>query len=358
MPSGASATRSKAGRKRISNTPKPRRTSSSSSRTAATSSTSSTSNNGEKYADNHWFWLLTFAIPAGFARCFAVIETFEAYFRDKKALGPVVSLPRRPWNHPFATFLHLACELLLPVTAFGGFGGGNTLAFWGERLSRNQIIGKILTKATGFTYDHKHVSSHKQTIIKNLLSRYIDAPLGSDERGCIAEALQQLAGRTSLERFLRSYLRSTDSEKKRTRTQLKFERAAKALVEEQRPDILRFPEAWCRFHNAIALHPILAFFLGLSGNSIVNAASTETFLRADQPLQAEQAIPKFGVDWWNNFVMTDADRKAQYMELWWQNEDLGDDALSEEEFHRIHGQAPNRDRGAGLAQGPGATVGT
>ncbi|KAJ9116881.1 hypothetical protein QFC22_004538 [Naganishia vaughanmartiniae] len=345
---GGSASVSSAGRKRVNNTPKSRTLSSSSKSTPAAAR--SVFHTAGKYPIDYWYWLLSFALPAGFARCLAVIETFEAYFYDKNAaFNPIEPVKQQACWYPFAAFLHFACELLLPLDPFGGFGGGKSVRFWGQNLSRNQVIGKIISKATGIVYDHKRVSSHKQMIVKTLLCRYISHKENKDGRGRIAEALQQLAGTTKLERYLGSYLKDRDGSGDKTPEEM----AARLLVLEQRTTIEPLPKTWCPRQKVLSLHPLLAFFLGLNGNSAANASVTEIF-RADQAIHEGQTSSTFGRAWWNQCVMTNSNEKADYMELWWCKK-IANPNFNPADFYREHGHPPASDEVVRLDKDPAGT---
>ncbi|KAJ9116800.1 hypothetical protein QFC24_006605 [Naganishia onofrii] len=336
MPDGASAlagsaTVSKAGRKRINvNDVKPRRISSSSSQTAGSSSSSGHARNAvAKYTDNYWYWLFAFALPHGFYRSLEVVETFDTYYYCKPVCVLACDNPagdrKGTWNHPFSTFIYIACELLLPVTPFGGFGHAGTASFWGEALSRNKVIAKIVSYATGKDYDHKAISSHKQTIIKSLLWRFGDTTVDDYARYQAGSALHQFAGITSLETFLHSFIsrdpQATGSPDAKCTRERRLKASAKLLVEKYKDvPAAGYREESCRNRTVLALDPFLAFFLGLNGSSSANT-SFNRYFKADQALrlgQSSQSSRDFGRDWFNANVMTnDADAKAAYAKNWW-----------------------------------------
>lgn len=282
-----------------------------------------------------------------------------------------------PWKDPLATFIYITCklalfpdhcrlilknlelvgELLIPLTPFGGFGGNRQVQFWGKRLSRNKVIAEIVTYATGVpaaqAYDHKHISSHKQTIIKSLLIRYDDEALDDQLREDAARALRQFAGATPASRFLASYLRpvNTASANIHVITQLRLRSAAQDFVAEYRSiGPVEDRERPCRNHpNVLRLHPFLALFLGLDGNSSADA-SRSNYMAADRALAPGQAIANFARTWWDSSVMTaDADRKVVWVERWYANRELTIGRLSDEEFYNIHGEPPASN--GGLVQG-------
>ncbi|KAJ9101858.1 hypothetical protein QFC21_003198 [Naganishia friedmannii] len=332
MPTGASATRSKAGRKRISNTIKPKRVSFSSSISTAASSSSSIpvrNNKAPKYIDSWWYWLLAFALPHGFFGALEIIETFDTYFYLKTVYNPAEPPTEKKdtWIDPFNVFIYIACELLLPLEPFGGFGHAKTPTFWGEKLSRNKVISKIVTYATGKDYDSKSISSHKQTMVKNLLLRYNDPKAEQFAREQAARALQQLVGITPLERFFKSYLEVEPNvddvpsgKTGPTARELELHRSATLFVRKHKdlPPV-QYREKSCQNRSVLALDPLLAFFLGLNGESSATI-SFQNYFAVDQPLPFGQTTSTFGREWWNRYIMIDtAEQKVEYAKGWWKN---------------------------------------
>jgi hypothetical protein len=379
MPDGASAlagsaTVSKAGRKRINvNDVKPRRISSSSSQTAGSSSSSGHVRNAvSRFAliaptrrhlpvscrvsrlpstptttgTGYLLSLCLMASTAPWRLCRRLIPTTTASLyvfllatirqATGRAPGTILSarlsiLPvsqcypvKRTLLPSADTFPHIG-ELLLPVTPFGGFGHAGTASFWGEALSRNKVIAKIVSYATGKDYDHKAISSHKQTIIKSLLWRFGDTTVDDYARYQAGSALHQFAGITSLETFLHSFIsrdpEATGSPDAKCTRERRLKASAKLLVDKYKDvPAAGYREESCRNRTVLALDPFLAFFLGFNGSSSANT-SFNRYFEADQALrlgQSSQSSRDFGRDWFNANVMTnDAHAKVAYAKNWW-----------------------------------------
>lgn len=311
------------------------------------------------YPVDYWFWLLNFAIPYGFSCRMDVIETFDAVFFDKTVYDPT-NANNNLWSDPFATFIHVACkfrithnlrhdelimslrlgELLIPYTPFGGFGAGQSIRFWDHNLSRNQIIHVIVTVVTGVKYSIKTISQHKRAITKDLLNRYVDEAVEPYVREYAGVALQRFAGTTRLSDYLASYLEATPpspSHKSKGRY-LTLVFAVHQLITEH-PDA---PSTAVHHQDVgnLMLHPFLAFLLGINGTSPETTRFASYFECATY---RTPALRDFGRKWWDNYVMSDTERKHGYARLWANN--VGDQNMHDMAFYHKFGPPPASDGG-------------
>ncbi|KAJ9116876.1 hypothetical protein QFC22_004533 [Naganishia vaughanmartiniae] len=268
-----------------------------------------------KYPANFWFWLLYFTIPVTFSCRIAIIETFETIFRGKAVFDPNDDADNAIWAHPLATFIYIACEFLVPTAPFGGFGGGKSVLFWGQKCSRNTVIAKILSVVMGVTFSAKQISSCKQMIIKDLLNQYADCAV-ADFRGNLAVALHRMAGSTPLRTYFASYLdflpyhETENGGWKHYRLKLAVRRLI-AYGTITLKDNLGDQRHLLGNHLAF-LHPFLAFFLGPRGGHMTS--NVTSFLTSDTALLSDET-GLHGEGWWNHHVMQDSEEKAECARL-------------------------------------------
>ncbi|KAJ9113850.1 hypothetical protein QFC19_000043 [Naganishia cerealis] len=201
-------------------------------------------------------------------------------------------------------YVILSGELLLPVTPFGGFGGGSKVLFWGEELSRNNIIAKIVSFATKEPYTAKQISSRKQTIIKSLLGRFDNSNLQKDVRENAGAALVRIARGTPLTDFLAGYLITSTDEKVHTRRTV-LDHAARSLIAiENFFDKTTKETGWCAEQNRLFFSPLLAHMLGLGSKIAARAEEGGPLVYADERLHPVIAAAAFGFGkaWWRYLV--------------------------------------------------------
>ncbi|KAJ9116887.1 hypothetical protein QFC22_004544 [Naganishia vaughanmartiniae] len=182
------------------------------------------------------------------------------------------------------------------------------------------MIAKIVSLLMAVEYSYQKIFNHKQTIIKRLLDRYINDEVEPCLREYAGVALQRFAGTTRLCDYFGSHIDDTpasppDKSKGAFLTQV-F--AVQQLIID-RPDVLS-PAVKHQDIGNLALHPLLAFFLGINGKDHETTHFASYFECAALPTRI---IPNFGQDWWDYYVMTDIERKHEYARLW---------------LHNVHGQ--------------------
>lgn len=240
-------------------------------------------------------------------------------------------------------------ELLVPTEPFGGFGGSKTVLFLGQKRTRNGVIAKIISVVQGKEFTSKQISSNKQTVIKGLLSQYADRGLG-DYRDHVAVALHRLAGATPLREYFSSYLDQLPYHETLHGgwTHYRLKLAVRRLIAygtvELHDNLGHQPEG---YGNDFALHPFLAFFLGLNGECHMTANIT-SFVTCDTDLEPGIASSKHGKNWWNRHVMHHSEQKAEYAKRWWANslhDRESNERLHAAEFYREYGKPPVSDGG-------------
>ncbi|KAJ9116799.1 hypothetical protein QFC24_006604 [Naganishia onofrii] len=268
-----------------------------------------------------------------------VIGTFEAVFLGKTVFDATNEGNSR-WSDPLATFIYVACELLIPVAPFGGCVPSKSVLFWGKNLSRNQVIARVITVVMGHAYSSRNIFSHKQAIIKGLLERYIDDTVEPYLREYAGVALQRFAGTTPLCDYFRCYIDNTPpcpSEVSEGAYLTQVFAAQQIIMD--RPDT-PVPAEYHQDDDNLALHPFLAFLISINGNSHEHTHFASYFKCAATP---KQVLPKFGRNWWDYYVMSDTERKHEYGWLWLDKvcgQDMNDILF----YHRI-GPPPTSDGG-------------
>ncbi|KAJ9101857.1 hypothetical protein QFC21_003197 [Naganishia friedmannii] len=203
--------------------------------------------------------------------------------------------------------------LLIPVDPFGGFGDGDSVLFWGKDLSRDRVIAKIVTFVMGVEYSHRKISSHRQRIIKGLLDRYISDTVEPFIRGYAGAALRRFAGTIRLCDYFGSYIDNTPAsppEKSQGVFLAQVFAVQQLLMDHPDPPP---PASYHQDVGTLALHPFLAFFLGINGTDHETTHFASYFACTTVP---SRVIPDLGQNWWDYYVMTETERKHEYTVLW------------------------------------------
>ncbi|KAJ9116807.1 hypothetical protein QFC24_006612 [Naganishia onofrii] len=291
-----------------------------------------------RYPVDYWFWLLYFAIPYGFTCRTAIIETFEAVYHGRNVFNSV-DANNTCWSNPFATFMYIACELLIPTAPFGGIGGDKPVLFSGKMRSRDKVIAKIVSvlMKSHKKYSARQISDYRRTIINDLLHQYSDATLPPYLREYASSALRRFAQSTYIVPHNSPYVDKIPvcHIKSGECTNFRLASIAKHLVDngwiplpEERPG-----KPCLHLDGNLVVHPFLAFFLALPGYHC-QTDDIHSFVMRDPK--------RHGKAWWEWYVMRYSYRKAEYAQRWWASEVTGN-RVKDSVLYDTYGEPPTND---------------
>ncbi|KAJ9101864.1 hypothetical protein QFC21_003204 [Naganishia friedmannii] len=304
----------------------------------ASSRSSSKNEPVAEYPVDYWFWLLYFAIPYGFTCRMAIIETFEAVFHGRPVYKPE-DVDNTCWSDPLATFIYIACELLLPIAPFGGIGGHTPVLLAGKMRLRDKVIAKIVTAVMmSDKYSARQSSNYRQRIIGNLLSQYSDSSLPGHIREYAIAALQRFAQSTRIITYNSGYVDKIPecNIKHGACTNYRLTLIAKHLTEN---GWIPLPANSAKQHlhpdGNLVIHPFLAFFLSLPGYHC-QSDDIHSYVVCDPK--------RHGKAWWEWYVMRHPYRKVEYASRWWAN-DVSGEKVRDSVFYIEYGEPPTNNEG-------------